>query len=120
MAFLDDLKRWLRRESADARRWADEAVADGHAELDRAERRFTATPEERLQADLSAIEANDDAFAAILARADAAEARPLADRDLAEQERAAGQHAGREQAAQPQEGREEPPAGEGQRVDPGA
>lgn len=88
MGFLDDLKGWFRRESADAKRWADEAVADGHAELDRAERRLTATPEERLQADLAAIESNDDAFAALRAKADAAEARPLAERELAEQEQA--------------------------------
>lgn len=90
MGFLDDLKGWFRRESADARRWADEAAADGHAQLDRAERRLTATPEERLAADMAAIESNDDAFAAIRAKADAAEARPLADRDLAEQGQADG------------------------------
>jgi uncharacterized membrane protein YccC len=84
MGFLDDLKRVLRREAADAREWRDDAVEKGHAELDRAERRLSADPEERLRATLDEIAASEDAMDTIRARADAATARPLADAELAD------------------------------------
>lgn len=86
MGFLDDLKGWFTREATDAKEWVDDSVAGGHAGLDRAERKLAMTPEERLQANLDEIAASEDAFAEIQAKADAASARPLADRELAEQE----------------------------------
>ncbi len=82
MGFLDDLKGWFVRESKDARAWADDAVADGNAALDRAERRQAATPEERLQATLDDIE-GDDSLAAVRDRIDRAQARADADEELA-------------------------------------
>lgn len=87
MGFMDDLKGWFIREAADAKAWTDDAVRDGNAGLDRAEGRLAATPEERMQANLDDIAANDDAFAALQAKADAATARPLAERELAKHER---------------------------------
>ncbi|HUG85585.1 MAG TPA: hypothetical protein VMM13_13540 [Euzebya sp.] len=82
MGILDDLKRMLRRETADAKEWLDESLAGANAGLDRAERRIAADPNERLQATLDDITANDDAFAALQAKADAATAGPAAQADL--------------------------------------
>ncbi|CAN5457300.1 hypothetical protein BH23ACT9_BH23ACT9_23570 [soil metagenome] len=84
MGILDDLKRMLRRESADAREWLDDSVAGANRRLDEAERRQAADPEQRLQANLDDIAAGEDAFANIRARADAATARPQADAELRE------------------------------------
>lgn len=88
MGFLDDLKRVLRRETTDAKEWLDESVAGANANLDRAERRLSADPDERLQATLDDIAANDDAFAALQAKADAATARPAAQAELADDDAA--------------------------------
>lgn len=84
MALWQDLMRWLRREATDARVWADEAVTDGHVALDRAERRLHATPEERMQATLADIAAGEEALAEVRAKAESAQARPAADREVAE------------------------------------
>lgn len=89
MGFLDDLKGWFTREGAAARELRDGAVEDGNASLDRAERRLAATPDERLQATLDDIAAGDVTFAEIQAEADAAAARPLAQREVAKHERVA-------------------------------
>ncbi|WP_370326082.1 hypothetical protein [Euzebya sp.] len=84
MAFWDDLKAIFRREARDARDWADDAVADGNRALDDAERRLSASPDERLAATLSDIEAQDDAFEALRAKADAATAGADARGELVE------------------------------------
>lgn len=86
MGFLDDLKGWFTRESKDAKEWIDDSVAGGHAGLDRAEQKLAMTPEERMQANLEEIAASDAAFADIQAKVDKANARPLAERELAAQE----------------------------------
>jgi hypothetical protein len=89
MGLLDTLRQLLRREAADARAWAEESVSDGHASLDRAERRLSADPQERMAATLADVEDNDAAFEALRQRADAATARPAADAELADAEGAA-------------------------------
>jgi hypothetical protein len=84
MRFLEQLKGWFREESREARAWVDEATADGHAALGRAERRISADPSERLAATQEDIAANDDAFEALRRKAEAAQARPAAQAEVAE------------------------------------
>jgi hypothetical protein len=87
MGILDDLKRLLRRESREAQAWVAEAVDGGHRSLDRAERRVSADPDERLAATLDDIAEGEDDFAAIRAKADAATARPAAEAEVVAVER---------------------------------
>jgi hypothetical protein len=62
MRLHDQLRRWLRRESADVREAWDDARRRGEADLDRRERQLHETPEEgvaRIQED---IRAHDESF----------------------------------------------------------
>ncbi len=102
MGFIDDVKRWLGREAADAKEWVDASVERGHDELDQAERRLSDDPSTRMAALQDDIAANDQAFDSLRDKADAALARPQADADLVED--------GVEETAsvEAQEGRDQP------------
>ena len=93
MGLLDEVRALLRREARDAKEVMGEAVADANASLDRAERRRSADPDERMAATLDDITASEDDFAGIRARADAAAARADADAELAEGEAGEGEPA---------------------------
>lgn len=82
MGLMDDLRRLLRREAREAKDWVEEAVAGANADLDRAERRISQDPNERLQATLEDIEEGRDGYEAIRDRAEGHTARPAAEAEL--------------------------------------
>lgn len=69
MGLFDDLKRFLKRETEDAKEMLSGGVDAGNAALDRAERRLSADPNERLKATLEDIDAGEDSFEEIREKA---------------------------------------------------
>ncbi len=94
MGLIYDLRRMLRRETAAAKDWVEEAVGDANAELGRAERRLSEDPCERLQATLEDIEAGREGYEAIRDRAEGRVTRPAAETELAEADLAEAAPAG--------------------------
>lgn len=86
MGWMDRVSAWLRREADDAKDWIDDAVADGNAELDRAERRISDDPSVRLQATLEDIEAGEDSYSALRDRAEGRAVGPSAAAELGPEE----------------------------------
>lgn len=82
MGLMDDLRRLLRREAREAKDWVEDAVAGANADLDRAERRLSEDPSERLQATLEDIEQGREGYEAIRDRAEGRTTRPAAEAEL--------------------------------------
>lgn len=86
MGLLDDLKSLFKREASEAKRWIRKSVGDANRALDNAERRAAADPDERMRDTLDDIEANEQSFDEVRARAESASARAEADSELVESE----------------------------------
>lgn len=82
MGVWDQLKAFVRREAADAKQWLDQSVGAGNAALEKAERRVSDDPGERLRAAIDDAAAGDDAFEAVRAKAEGRAVQPAAAAEL--------------------------------------